>query len=351
MTPPVTGCQSVSMSDIVADAVWMVRGAWVSMALRAGCLLGVFDALGERRTADAVAAAVDADSESVARYLRFLVDLRLLDHDDSGFLVTELGATFRSDHPARVRDLVLMQTDLPSVAAWHALDDALRTGAGTYRPVNGLSHWEHLSAHPEEERIFNAAMARRGTVQAGVLLASGVLEGVSTVVDVGGGRGAMVAALLAERPDLQGVVADRPAVAQEATALLAAQGLGDRGRGVGCDFFASVPSGGDAYTMGHVLHDWTDDECVAILGRVRDAMAADARLLVLERVVDAPDRGPVEQRDLHLMDLHMLVLFGARERTRAEYDALLVAAGFETPRLVATGDWNVLEARLPDPPE
>jgi hypothetical protein len=314
------------------------------MVLRAGCLLGVFDAMAGPTAAADVAEEVGADRRALSRYLRLLVDLGLVDALDGAYELTDLGATLRSDHPSRVRDLVLMQSDPTTVAAWQALADALRSGSGTYEPVNGMSHWAHLAAHPEEERIFNAAMARRGTVQAAALLSAVDLEGVSTLVDVGGGRGAMLAALLEARPDLTGVVADRPPVAEEATAFLSSRGLGARGRGEGCDFFTAVPAGGDVYTMAHVLHDWTDEECVRILRTVRAAMADHARLLVLERVLDAPGRGPAEQRDLHLMDLHMLVLFGARERTQAEYDVLLVAAGFAPPRLVAAGDWNVLEA-------
>jgi hypothetical protein len=238
-----------------------------------------------------------------------------------------------------------MQTDLATVATWHELEAALRTGAGVYERVNGVSHWEHLAAQPDAERTFNAAMARRGTVQAAALLEAVDLDGVASLVDVGGGRGAMLAAILEQRPGLTGVVADRPPVAEEATGHLAASGLGDRARGAGCDFFTSVPDGADVYTMAHVLHDWTDEECIEILRTVRAAMSPQARLLVLERVLGAPGRPPAQERDLHLMDLHMLVLFGARERTQAEYDVLLQAAGFTPSRLAGSGDWNVLEAR------
>src|SRR5262249_27576084 len=113
----------------------------------------------------------------------------------------------------------------------------------------------------------------------------------------------------------------------------------------GCDFFESVPGGGDVYTIANVLHDWDDDEALAILRTVRAAMPDHARLLVVEHVLDAPGRSFDALRDLHLVDLHMLVMFGARERTRAEYDALLTDAGFTTSRLAApVSEWNVLEA-------
>jgi hypothetical protein len=307
----------------VPSAAWIIRGAWMTMVLRAGCLLGVFDALDEPRTALELAEKAECDREAMIRFLRILVDLELAEVRDNTYVATAAGETLSVTHPSHVRDVVLMRTDLPMLASWHQLDTALRTGSGVYEPVNGMSHWQYLAAHPEDERTFNAAMARRGPVQAAMLLDAVDLDGVTSLVDVGGGRGAMVAALLQGRPSLSAIVADRPAVAEEATRFLAASGLGGRGHGVGCDFFASVPSGGDVYTIAHVLHDWTDDECVRILRTVRSAMSAEARLL---------------------LDLHMLVLFGARERTQAEYDVLLAAAGFSPSRLGGTGDWNVLEA-------
>jgi hypothetical protein len=141
-------------------------------------------------------------------------------------------------------------------------------------------------------------------------------------------------------------VADRPGVAAAATEALAAAGLGDRARGELGDFFESVPSGGDVYILSNVLHDWDDAESLAILRTVRDAMGPEALLLVVENVLDAPGRTAAEQRDVHLVDLHMLVMFGARERTRAEYDALLVAAGFEAAVLSPSPNaWNVLVTR------
>jgi hypothetical protein len=333
------------VDDDVETAVWLLRGAWVTMLLRAACRLGVFDQLATPRSAAEIARTVGAEGKATERFLRSLVDLGLAERGGDTYVASAVGSTFGSQHPSRVRDLVLMQTDLPTVAAWHDLDRALCTGEGVFELVNGRSHWDYMSTHPEVERTFNAAMARRGATQASMLLESVEFDGVSTMVDVGGGRGAMLAALLAARPALTGMVADRPAVAEEATDFLAAAGLGERARGVGCDFFTSVPSGADVYTMAHVLHDWTDGECVAILRTIRAAMRPDARLWVVERVLDAPGRTPVQQRDLHLMDLHMLVLFGARERAQAEYDALLAAAGFSPSRLGGTGDWNVLETR------
>ena len=156
----------------------------------------------------------------------------------------------------------------------------------------------------------------------------------------------MLSALLSDEPRLSGVVAERPEVAAEADRTFASQGLSARARGVGADFFEQVPGGGDVYTLANVLHDWSDDDSVSILRTVRAAMTPAARLWVVEQVLDAPGRSPDQRRDLDFVDLHMLVMFGARERTHAEYDVLLDAAGFGASTLLATGStWNVLEAR------
>jgi hypothetical protein len=342
------------MADPAESVLQMVRGAWVTMALRGACLLGVFDELGEPLGLEDLARRTSSDGATLARLLRVLVDLDLVEpaapQESRVTAVTYRntpgGASLRDDHPGRLRDLLLMQATLPNLAAWGDLEDAVRSGSSVFERVNGQSYWDFLAGEPEAQTRFNASMARRATGQVEALLAATDLGGAATLVDVGGGRGAMVAELLRALPGLSARVADQPAMAAEADMFFASQGLDGRASGAGCDFFASVPEGADVYTIANVLHDWDDADAVAILVTVRRAMPADARLLVVEHVLDAPGRTAGQQRDVHLVDLHMLVMFGARERTQAEYDELLVAAGFTTSELTDTGtDWNVLGAR------
>jgi O-methyltransferase domain/Dimerisation domain len=336
------------MSDEPAGTVlWMIRGAWVTMAMRGATALGLFDVLAEPRTLAEVADRTGSDPPTLSRLLRLLVDLGLAQRvEPDAYRSTPAGDTLRDGHPSRLRDLLLMQATIPNLAAWGALDDAVRHGEGVFEQVNGKPMWALLADDPDTERRFNASMARRATGQVAALLAAADLTGVSTLVDVGGGRGAMLAGLLEAVPGLHGLVADRPAVADEATASLAAAGLGDRASGVPCDFFTSVPEGGDVYTISNVLHDWDDGDSVRILRTVRSAMPDHARLLVVEHVLDAAGRSAEQLRDLHLVDLHMLVMFGARERTQAEYDDLLTESGFTPSRLAEpAAEWNVLEAR------
>jgi hypothetical protein len=154
----------------------------------------------------------------------------------------------------------------------------------------------------------------------------------------------MLAGLLHDEPSLHGIVADVPAVAAAATAALSSAGFGGRAHGESADFFSAVPAGGDVYVLSNVLHDWDDRAATTILSTVRAAMGDDASLLVVEHVLDAPGRTPSQNRDVHLVDLHMLVMFGGRERSKAEYDALLMAAGFAESTLgPSPNPWNVLE--------
>ena len=339
--------------DPVTDVMWMVRGAWVTMSIRAGCRLGVFDHLVEPRSVAWLADATASDPGALTRLLRALAEVGLVQvRDDDTYVDTVLGSTLTTGHPRSLRSLALMQSWLPNVASWNHLDDAVRSGTGVYERVNGADPWEHLTAHPEQEAEFNRSMARRADGQVAAIVAGIDLASTETVVDVGGGRGAMLAGVLRAWPRLTGVVADRPDVAAEADAAFGDAALSDRAHGVGTDFFESVPSGADAYFLSNVLHDWDDDDCLRILRTVRSAMDAQSRLVLVERLLGVPGRSAAEVRDLTFVDLHMLVMFGARERTKAEYDALLVEAGFGPGELIGPElSWNLIETRPAVPTE
>ena len=337
-------------ADDVLAVSGLVQGGWRAMCLRAMVDLGIPDLLDGPATVEQLGAQADVDPVHLVRLLRVLGDLGLVARDTSGrYALTGRGALLRSSHPGNLRSLALTQTWPLNVAAWGRLADAVRSGAGTFVEANGMPMWEALSSHPTHEAVFNAAMARRGAVQAAALREACDLEGVARVVDVGGGSGALLEALLVAEPRLHGVVADRPDVAAEARLRMESAGLSDRCEVVPADFFREVPGGGDAYVLSNILHDWPDEDCVRILGVVRAAMRPGARLWVLERVLDpSPARPAAEQADLHLLDLNMLVLFGARERTVAEYAALLAGAGFAAPVVHTTASpLDVVEAVRP----
>jgi DNA-binding HxlR family transcriptional regulator len=337
---------TLDAADPVEAVVWMIRGQWVSLCVRAAAELNLPDELTQPQTLDALSASLGADAATLHRFLRTLADLGLVVRDGDRYAATPLGETLRSDHPSGLRNLARLQSEPESLTAWCSLADAVRSGQGVFEAVNGRTMWDFIASDEERAATFNATMARRGVAQSAAIRSGCDLSDVSTIVDVGGGRGGMLVALLPGAPHVRAIVADLPHVVADADRAFAAAGLSDRARGVAADFFDAVPSGGDAYVISNVLHDWSDDDCVRILRTVRSAMAPTARVWIVEMVVDAPGRTREQERDLHLVDLHMLVLFGARERTASEYGVLLEAAGFDPGVLLGTeSTWNVIEAR------
>jgi hypothetical protein len=186
--------------------------------------------------------------------------------------------------------------------------------------------FDYLAAHADLAEVFHGSMADRARREANAVAAAFDYSGCRTVVDVGGGRGILLARLLDGRPELVGVLADLPAALPGARAYLDAAGVGDRVQDEAIDFFVGIPGGGDVYVLSRVLHDWTDADASRILETCRAGMPATARLVVVDAIVpEIASDAPAAVR----MDLYMMVLLGARERTEGELRALLVAAGFE----------------------
>jgi hypothetical protein len=322
--------------DAVARMRAMVNGYQVSHALSVAASLGLSDLLAESpRTPAELAAATGTHEPTLLRLLRALTAVGVYERQDDGrFALTELGATLRSDVPGSVAGWARLVGRPSYVRAWAGLEDSVRTGENAFTRVHGTSVWEYRAARPEEQAVFDGAMTS---------LSAPVIEAVAraydfgrfgSVVDVGGGRGHQLAAILVRYPGLRGVLFDQPEAVANVTP-------GERTSVVGGDFFAAVPEGCDAYLLKAVLHDWPDEQCVAILRSCRRAMAPDGVVLLVEQVLDlAPD--PVRTA---FSDLNMLVAPGGRERELAEYGSLLTAAGFSLGRTVPTGtDVFVIEA-------
>jgi hypothetical protein len=185
--------------------------------------------------------------------------------------------------------------------------------------------------HPTERLIFDQTMAAQTASATQAIAAAYDFSAIGSVVDVGGGNGALVIGLLEAYPHLRGVVFDQPAVAMRAQESIVAAGLGGRADARGGDFFADVPAGGDAYLLKWVLHDWDDDRCVAILRACRRAMRLDARLLVIELLIPPGN----ERSYAKSQDVNMLANLGRRERTESEYRSMLAGAGFDLRRTIS----------------
>jgi hypothetical protein len=326
----------------------MVFGFMPAKLVYAAAELEIADLLAERpRTSAELADATGTHRPSLLRLLRALAGLGVLAQtDEDRFELTELGTPLRDDAPDSARALVTMLCGPENWASWGELVPSVRTGRSGWERVHGMTWIEFYERHPEQSATFNRAMSEHTREAAPGILAAAGLARFDTVVDVGGGDGTLIAEALRAEPGLEGVLFDLPSGLAAAAATLAAAGVAERCRLVTGDFFASVPREADAYLLKHVLHDWDDDDAVAILRNVREAMAPEGRVLICERMLPELAR-PAEAQSL-LVDVLMLVVTGGRERTEHEFRALLDAAGLwlsELSEPIAPFDYRLLEAR------
>lgn len=337
--------------DPRARTMDLITGCWATQAIHAAVKLGVVDALAEgAATASALASRLGLDPRATYRLLRALAGLGLCEHrDDDAFALAEGGRALAADAPDSLRGFALHWGGR-TWAALGQLDATVRSGA----PVgdSGRERFSSLAWRPAEARVFQQSMVGATRRDAAAIVAACDVGDVSEVIDVGGGLGALLAALLRARPRLTGTLADLPYLEADARAYLRAEGVADRARYVALDVFASPPPKAGAYLLKSVLHDWDDDDAIALLRSVRAAMDGSARLLVIERC--APARAAPEPA-LHAVlrsDLQMMVATGGIERTEREYDALFGAAGLSRTRTVPTASpFSVLEAVVAAPDE
>jgi hypothetical protein len=217
-------------------------------------------------------------------------------------------------------------------AAFEHLEHAVRTGQTGFERAWGLPVFDYLAARPEEARLFSETMVGFHGAEPPAVAEAYDFSTLRNIVDVGGATGNLIAAILQRHSSPRGVLFDRSHVVADAPTLLTAHGVAPRVTIESGDFFQSVPGGGDAYLLSHIIHDWSEAQCLDILGRCREAMAPNARLLIIEMVLpegDAPHPGK-------LLDMVMLTVPGGRERTVREYAELLARARFRLERVVPT---------------
>jgi O-methyltransferase domain/Dimerisation domain len=307
----------------------LLDGFVTTQLLYVAARLGIAEVLsGGPMTGADIAESVGADRSALVRVLRGLaVEDVLVEEEDGRFGLTPVGEALAS-----LRGSALVRGDLYYRSAAGLLDTVLGRGTAFER-VYGAPFFEHLAAHPDHEAAFQSSMAGRAEQEARDVVAVYDFSDLRRLVDVGGGRGILLAEILCAVPGLRGVLLDRDAALPLARAHLDAAGVADRAECIAGNFFAWLPPDADAYLLSRVVHDWGDADAQRILATCRQAMASDSRLLLVEAIL--PDRA----RDLPAairMDVHMLLLLGARERTEAEFRDLLSAAGFRLQRVAMT---------------
>ena len=321
------------MEKVAVAPAWklmrLLDGFVTTQLLYVAAKLGVADVLADGPKSGAeIAEAVGADREALVRVLRGLVtDDVLAEEEDGRFALTPVGECLRSAPGA-----ALARGEVYYEAAAGLLE-TVRDGGTAFEHVHGERFFEHLARHPAREAAFQGSMAARSEQEAHDVVAAYDFSGLRRLVDVGGGRGVLLAAILRANPDLHGVLTDRDAAIPAARAHLDAAAVGDRVDCIAADFFTTVPAGADAYLLSRVIHDWDDADARRILATCREAMPLTSRLLVVEAVL--PERARDRPAAIR-MDLHMLLLLGARERTEAEFRALLDSSRFAVQRVVIT---------------
>jgi hypothetical protein len=218
------------------------------------------------------------------------------------------------------------------VGAFEQFLHSLQTGATGFEKAMGMPVFDYLGRHPDEAALFSETMVGFHGAEPAAVAAAYDFSAFDTVVDVGGATGNMLAAILGRHARPRGILFDLPHVVAAAPALLEAHGVGSRVTIESGSFFDGLPAGGDAYVLSHVIHDWSEAQCLTILGHCRAAMKPNGRLLIVEMVLpegDTPHPGK-------MLDMVMLVVPGGQERTAAEYAPLLQKAGFRVERVVPT---------------
>jgi hypothetical protein len=302
----------------------MVLGNQVQQAVYVAARLGIADLLADGpKSVDELARSAGADASALYRLLRALTGFGLFAQDEQRrFELTPLASLLRTGTPDSVRAFALWSGGV-SYRAFGGLEHSVRTGEPAFEHIFGMEFFEYLSKHEEDGELFAELMSQH-TAPIAPVVAAHDFSGAGVVVDVGGGRGDLLAAILKAHPEMRGVLVDAPQVLRGAEKVLEEAGVASRCELVGRDIFEGVPAGGDCYLLKSVVHGLGDEQAVRLLDGCRRVMKEAAKLLLVEFVIPEGD----EPSPAKLMDLLMLVGCHGRERSRAEFESLLSASGF-----------------------
>ncbi len=313
----------------------MLTGYWVSQMIYVAAKLDLAGLLqAGPRSSDDLAAATGTHPRSLYRLLRGLASLGVFaEGEPKQFSLTPLAEALLDGVPGSQRAMALM-TGEEHYMSWSELLYCVQTGKIGFEKLYKMRPFDYLSQHPEQGAIFDAAMTSVHGKESPAALAAYDFSTIGVLADIGGGNGSLISATLEKHRGLRGILFDLPAVIERARPNIEKAGLAGRCQCLTGSFFESVPAGADAYMLRHIIHDWDDDESIAILRNCRTAIGTNpaGRLLVLETVIP-----PGNDRMFgKLLDLNMLVIPGGLERTESEYRDLFAASGFLLNRIVPT---------------
>lgn len=320
----------------------IISGFWISRAVYVIAKLGIPDILKSGpKTADELASATKMHGPSLYRVLRALASVGVLSAEGDTFSLTPLSETLVTDAPGSLRWFAVSELGQEHYPAWGNLMYSVKTGDIAFDNFFGVDIWKYFASNPEDGAIFNNSMSQVTAVTNETVTGVYDFSGFNTLVDVGGGHGGLLTEILKKNPNLKGVLFDAPPVIEGARRKIEAAGLADRCETVSGDFFKAVPGGGDAYIMKWIIHDWDDQKSNTILRNIRNQMAPNGRLILVDSVVPETN----EPHFSKFIDLNMLVMTGGKERTEKEFQELLAAAGFRLLRVIPTAlPTSIIEA-------
>jgi O-methyltransferase domain/Dimerisation domain len=323
--------------------VQMATAHWVSRIVLVAAELEIADHLADGpKTAESLAGPTRTHAPSLYRFLRTLASLGILTEDATHrFGLTPLGQALRKGAPGSARASILTLAGEWISRGMEQLRYSVETGKSGVEKVLGKPIFDWLAEHPDQASLFSETMIGVHGAEPSTVAAAYDFSAVDTIVDVGGASGNLLTTILGHHPKPRGVLFDLPHVVRDAPPLIASRGQQDRVTIESGSFFDKLPEGGDAYLLSHIIHDWSEEQCLTILGNCRRAMKPGSRLLIIEMVLplgDTPHPGK-------MLDMMMLVGPGGQERTEPEYAALLGKAGLRLTRVVPTASpVSVVEA-------
>ena len=321
----------------------LIQGSVITQAISAAAKLGIADVLGDGPLpAEEIAKRVGSDPAATYRLLRALSGYSVFEvAPDGRFGLTPMAEALRDGAPDSMRGMAILMGHPLLWEDWGHLLGSVTSGEPNLPKLRGMGTFEFFMANPEYAGVFFQAFRNLSESETDPVLAACDFSQFGTIVDVGGGRGTLLAEILSRAPNSRGVLYDSEQTTADAPALFDAAGVSERVTIENGTYFDKLPAGGDVYVLKHTVHDFAESDCLAILKNVREAVPSDGKVLVIEYVLNENN----ERQLGNVIDLWLLLMLGAQERTLPEYTELFAKAGLKVTRMIpTTGPMSIIEA-------
>ena len=321
----------------------LIQGSVITQAISVAAKLGVADVLADGPLpAEEIAKRVGSDSEATYRLLRTLSGCSVFAlRADGRFELTPMGDALREGAPDSMRGIAMLMGHPLLWEEWAHLIESVRTGEANMPKLRGMGAYEFLMSNPAYAAEFFQGMGSMSDSETDPVLAAYDFSSFGTIVDVVGGRGRLLAGILAGATKARGILYDNEVATADAPATIEAAGVADRVTIENGSHFDKLPAGADAYVLKHILHDFPEQACLQLLQNVREAIAPGGRMLVIEYVLEENNKRHIG----NIIDLWLLLLLGAKERTLPQYTELFAKAGMKVTRVIPTASpVSIIEA-------